>query len=143
MRRICLSRYWLAGSFYHLCVPDEDKADLARQAKLRADAKLQTRLRELGLLDPDDDIVEVICTPSALLIAYDAGQAAERRVGALDRGCCCALSSRRLYFPHAKMIIGLERVWRAEYWEKDLSVVFSAGEQLTGICLLADGLATV
>jgi hypothetical protein len=124
-------------------VHNEDEAEPARQAKRRADAKLEARLRTLGLLDPDDDIVEAVCAPRAILIAYEADPAAECKVSALERGCCCCFSSRRVYFPHAKVIIGLERVWQVESWGTDLSVVFSAGEELTAICLLADGIATV
>jgi hypothetical protein len=124
-------------------VQNEDEAEFARQAKRRADAKLESRLRRLGLLDPDDDIAEAVCAPRAALIAYEADPAAECRVSALDRGCCCCFSSRRVYFLHAKVIIGLERVWRVECWGTDLSVVFSAGEELTAICLQADGIATV
>ena len=130
-------------AFIICSVQNEDEAELARQAKRRTDAKLEARLRTAGLLDPGDDIVEAVCAPRAVLIAYDADSAAERRVSALDRGCCCCFSSRRLYFLHAKVIIGLERVWRVECWGKDLSVVFSVGEELTAICLLADGMATV
>jgi len=103
---------------------------------------MEARLRTLCLLEPDDDIVEAICARSAVLIAYDADPAAERKVSGLDRGCCCSFSSRRLYLPNAKVIIGLERVWQAEYWGTDLAVVFSTRERLTAICLLADGLAT-
>jgi hypothetical protein len=124
-------------------VQNQDEAGLARQAKRRADAKLEARLRTLGLLEPDDDIVDAVCAARAVLIAYEADPSAEPGVRALDRGCCCCFSSRCLYVLHAKVIIGLERVWRVECWGTDLSVVFSAGEELTGICLLADGMATV
>jgi hypothetical protein len=93
-------------------VHEEDEEGLVRSAKRRADARLEAGLRALGLLDPDDDIAEAICGPRAVLIAYRRNPAAEPQASALDRGCCCAFSSRRLYFPHAKLVIGLEWLWR-------------------------------
>jgi hypothetical protein len=122
-------------------VQNEDAAEQARE-KRQADAKVEARLRTLGLLDPDDDLVEAVCAPQAVLIAYDVDPDTERKVTPLDRGCCGCFSSRRLYFLNARVIIGLERVWWAECWGTNLAIVFSAENELSAICLLADGLAT-
>jgi hypothetical protein len=103
---------------------------------------METRLRELGLLDPDDDIREVVCAEGAVVFAYDGDHAAEPRVMTLDRGCSSCFSSRRLYFPNANAITGLERVWRVECLEKTLSVVFSISQRLMMIRLLPDRLMT-
>jgi hypothetical protein len=119
-------------------VQDEEEA---QQAKRRADAKLEAGLRRRGVLAPDDDLVDAICAPRAVLISYPGDSVSERTASALEKGCCCAFSSRRLYLPHARMVIGLERVWRVECWGTNLAVVFSA-EQVSAIGLVTDGLAT-
>lgn len=109
-------------------MPNEDKPER------RADTRLEALLRGRGLLDPGDDIAGTICAGGGVLLSLAADQT-EPTARDLDKGCCCAFSSRRLYLLHVKMTVDLERVWRAECWGTDLALVFSAGEQLTGICL--------
>jgi hypothetical protein len=104
---------------YHHRVPDEDKPER------RADTRLEALLRGRGLLDPGDDIAGRICASGGVLLALAADQA-EPTARDLDRGCCCAISSRRLYLPQVTITVDLERVWRAECWGPDLALVWAA-----------------
>lgn len=109
-------------------MPNEDEPE--RQAY----TKLAAQLRGRGLLDPDDDIAGSICAPGGVMLEL-AADGAEPTARELDKGCCCALSARRLYFPQLRMAVVMERVRRVECWGTDLALVLSAGGQVTGICL--------
>jgi hypothetical protein len=60
-----------------------------------------------------------------------------RKVSTLDRGCCCSFSSRRIYIPNAKVIIGPERVASRMLMDRTGCGLLGP-ERLTAICLLAD-----
>jgi hypothetical protein len=105
-------------------VAEEDQVERTRQAIRLMDATLQAQLRSVRLLAGDDDLVEVMWADSGLLAEYDERHADEPEVSTLKGGSCC-FSSRRLYFPNAKIFADLEWVWRADSSEKTLSVALS------------------
>jgi hypothetical protein len=116
---------------------DEDRVEFARLAGVA----LQEHLRKSRLLAADDEIVEVLWAQSGFLTVYGENHQDEPEVSPLKAGCCC-FSSRRLYFPNAKLYADLEWVWRAGGSAKTLSAVYSAGRQLIAIHLHADGPST-
>jgi hypothetical protein len=116
---------------------DEDRAEFARLAG----AALQGHLRRFRLLAGDDEIAEVLWAESGFLTVYGENHTDEPEVSPLDKGCCC-FSSRRLYFPNAKLFADLEWVWRVDGSAKTMAVVYSAGRQLIAVHMLADSLST-
>jgi hypothetical protein len=73
-------------------------------------------------------------------ISADDGHSLEPVVRDLGSGICC-FSSRRLYFPNARVLADLEWVWRVDGTGKELTVVFSALQKLITIRMVPDGMA--